>query len=101
MEKIYKECAPVYMKKMLSGELMLIIDHDWVKKYGNEDLVDKWAGSKYVEGTDAIINLINSRKQQLLMREKGYECKKRIIIFMGMCWNRLKVRVKRLLGRPI
>ncbi len=100
-EKIYKECAPIYMKKMLSGELVLIIDRNWVEKYGNEELVDKWVGSRYVEGTDAIINLINSLKQELLMCEKGYECKKRLAIFMGMCWNRLKVRVKRLLGRPV
>ena len=54
-----------------------------------------------MEGTDAIINLINSLKQELLICEKGYECKKRLAIFMGMCWKRLKVRVKRLLGRPV
>ena len=100
-KQIYRESAPVYMKKVSSGELLLLIDCDWVKKYGNPDWIYKCLGNNYVEGECKIDRELENWKEKLLIHERGYSYKKRLGLLWGRCWNRFKVFAKKLLGRPI
>ncbi len=100
-KQIYREYAPVYMKKVSSGELLLLIDCDWMKTCGKSDSLYKCLGDCYVEGKNEISRELAAWKAKLLIHERGYACKKRLGILRGMCWNRFKICVKRLMGRPI
>ena len=88
------------MKKIQTGEIFLIIDMTWIKKNGKEELLLECLGDEFIEGTDNIINQISNKENELSAHEIGYELKKKMGIFYGMCCVRLKVWIKRLLGRP-
>ena len=99
--RVYKECAPVYMKKVISGELLLVVDCGWIEKSGKAAQLDSWLGDHYVKETDAILGELAAWREKLLIHENGYACKKRMGTLGGRCWNRFRTCVKRLLGRPV
>lgn len=99
--RVYRECAPVYMKRAVSGELLLMIDCGWMEKGGKSEQLYQWLGNNYEEKKDAILCELEVWKERLLIHERGYACKKRLGMLWGRCWNRFKTCAKRLIGRPV
>ena len=83
IKKIYRECAPVYMKRMSSGEVWIILDGIWTNKNGKEARVQQLLGEDYLEGTEEIVNRIREWESQLLFQRRGYAYKKRLGIFLS------------------
>lgn len=100
-KSVVKECAPVYMKKMRSKEVWIILDITWLENNGKTGRAEELLGNHYLEGTQNILLCMNVRRRDLLMQGRGYLYKKRLGIMCGMCRAHLKVLVKGLLGRPI
>ena len=100
-KSVVKECAPVYMKKMRSKEVWIILDLTWLEKNGKTGRAEELLGTSYLEGAQIILLCMKARRKDLLMQERGYWYKKRLGIFCGMCRAYLKVLVKGLLGRPV
>ena len=100
-KRVVKECAPVYMKKMWSKEVWIILDITWLENNGKIRRAEELLGNHYLEGTQNILLCMNARRRDLLMQERGYLYKKRLGIYCGMCWAYFKVLGTRLLGRPV
>lgn len=100
-KKIDRECAPVYVKRMQSTEVWILLDATWLQRSGKTGRAEELLGNRYVEGTRNILCMINARRNDLLMHTRGYACKKKLGIFCGMCWEYFKVLAKRILGRPV
>ena len=100
-DKLYGELVPLYMRELRTGELFLIFDMFWMRQEGKEKMLLECLGDYFTEGTDSIIHQINQKENELLIYEIGYEWKRKIGIFYGMCCAYFKVWIKRLLGRLV
>ena len=101
IKKIYHQCAPVYMRKIKSGECFVIVDRTWTERYTNAGLTEELLGTQFVEGAEAILNCLADQEEELLKQDFLYEYRKKWGIFYKMNWEFLKRRIKQLLGKPV
>lgn len=100
-KRIYKKCAPVYMKRVSSGEVYIIIDRSWMKQYGNENMAEELLGTHFIDGAKAILNCLESEETKLAKQGRLYKHRKRFDIRYRKCWEYMKRSMKQLLGKPI
>ena len=101
IKKIYRECAPVYMRKIKSCECFVIIDRNWIERYTNPWVTEELLGTQFVEGTEAILECISDREAELLKRDSLYEYRKKWGMFCKKHLEFFKRRIKQLLGKPV
>lgn len=100
-KRIYRKCAPVYMKRISSGEVYIIIDRTWMKQYGDENMAEELLGTHFIDGAKAILNCLESEEAELTKQSRLYKQRKRIGIRHRKCWEYMKKSMKQLLGKPI
>lgn len=99
-KRIYNELAPVYMKKTLSKEWIILIDYNVsVNSEGWESL--RMMLGDYTDEPNLIGKELEKRKEALLKQRRGYPVRRYFGVRLRELWDMIKRRGKKLLGKPI
>lgn len=99
IKKIYKFCAPVYMKKMKTGDYMVLVDCLWIETYRKREVTEQLLGDSYMEEKEEIIGWIEENKAALCAQGRWFQYRKAWKKYTGIGSIYLKVGIKRLIGR--
>lgn len=100
MKKVYNQCAPVYIKKMKSGEWIVILDGIWSEKNGGYETAEQLLGNRFIEGQKEIASWIEKNRVEISAQKRWYKYSEKWKVFFGKFLVCLKRAIKRLLRKP-
>ena len=100
-KKIYNELAPVYMKKTLSKEWIILFDCYVLENSKDRETFNVRLGKNYTDKTNLIVEELKKRKEALLKQRIGYRFRRFLGIRLRECLDVTKRKVRILLGKPV
>ena len=100
LKKIYKLCAPVYMKKMETGEYAVLIDCLWIEENERRQTMKQLLGDSFMEGKEKIAGWIEENRAALCAQTRWFNYRKNWKKCSGKLFGYLKAKIKWLIRKP-